>query len=426
MGLGKTLQSLLWARQNWKTCRPIIVVCPASLKWNWQREAAFHVGMASDVLEGMKPPIGRRAQMFLNEQLLIINYDILSKWLPFLCNLQPQLIILDECHYIASRSAKRTKAVKILCDGVPHVIAMSGTPLTNRPSELFPTLNILRPDLFPSFFAYATRYCAPRRRPWGWEFKGASHLKELHEKLSDNLMIRRLKADVLDQLPAKSRYVVPLDFKKREEYDEAVNDFLSWLIKVAPKKVKRAMKAERLVKMGYLKRLAARLKMDAVFHWIDDFLNNSDGKIILFGVHTKILDTLEARYGHISVRVDGGVVGKRRQMMFDKFRMDKKTRIFIGNIDAAGTGWNGTIASTVAFVELSWTPGKHTQAEDRIHRIGQKNAAQCFYLIARLTIEEDLCQIIQQKQKVLSATLDGGEGDDLDIFDQLTKNLLGK
>lgn len=624
MGTGKTLTSLLWAQQH-PEARPVIVVCPASVKYNWEREASIHVQMRCKILEGKKPSLGG---MISKPNLVVLNYDILKHWLPYLKELNPQLIILDEVHFCKNRKAARTRAAQALCKGVPHVLALSGTPLTNRPAELYPALQILRQDLFPSFWSFAHEFCSPKRTFWGWDFRGATNLDVLHSRLAQNLMIRRLKKDVMRDLPPKSRFVVPVEISNRKEYHQAATDFIGWLRKQGNGSTTRAAKAERLcfpynttietnfgpipigkiveenanvqvksvnlatseiqwrsikaytkrktpnqmvrviheagqfscttnhriwttrgyirakalvpgdclsylqtnvqignkkgstpnmfremrgipplvhsqgpqrphnrktmqtmpqnfqtskaylegqtivasrvvrieiyqrrsgeqpknnpfknsvydieVKQNHnffadgvlvhncriagLKRLAAKLKLPSVLNWIDSFLEESDGKIIVFAIHKSIIAQLKAKYDNLSVVVDGSVTGRKRQKAFDKFTKSKRIRVLVGNIQAAGVGWNGTAASTVLFAELDWVPGNHSQCEDRIARIGQKEPASVYYLVGVGTIEMELCKIIQQKQEVLDQTLDGkASKDSLDVFDQLSKQLL--
>jgi len=428
MGLGKTIQALQYCF-NHPEKRPVVIVCPASLKWVWEIEASLHFNIRSEVLNGRTPP---KKGLLDNNPFIILNYEILAAWLPYLLKLKPQILLVDECHYIKNKGTRknpvvRTKAVKQLSKKIPHIIAISGTPLTNRPSELYTTLNLIRPKEFKSFIRFAFQYCKPSKRPWGWEYKGACNLAELHRKLNRLMMIRRLKKDVLKELSDKTRIVVPLDIENRKEYDEALNSFIKWLTKKSITKAKKAEKAKKLVQLGYLKRLSSELKMKGVLDWIDNFLEEDSGKLVLYAVHRKIIKQIYERYKKIAVVVDGSVTGKKRKLAVRSFQKNKKVRIFIGNIKAAGVGITLTASSTLAFVEMDWTPGDHTQAEDRIHRIGQKNAAMIYYLIAKGTMEEDLCELIQKKQRTLSAILDGsGKVNDLNVFDQLETILKGK
>ena len=422
MGLGKTIEALQWLKENPKI-RPAIVVGPASAKWVWEMEASLKFGMRSEILSGQTPP-KKGTKLLGKHPILILNYEILQYWTKYLKKLKPQVLLLDECHFVKNSRAARTKAVKKLAKNIPHIIGISGTPLTNRPDELWNIVSLVRPDVFESHFTYRWRYCKPVLKPWGWEYKGAANLKELHRKLNSCMMIRRLKKDVLSELPAKTRQVISMQIEL-DEYNEARDNFITWLTKQSAAKARSARNAERLVQIGCLKRLAAEAKMDGVLNWVDSFLEESSGKIVLFCTHKKIIKQINERYKKISVVFDGSTPKHKRKLVVKKFQTDKKTRIFIGNIKAAGVVITLTAASTLAFVELDWVPGHHTQAEDRIHRIGQTNAAMIYYLVAKGTIEEKLCQILQAKQEVVSATLDGKKyKNKLDIFNELQNELL--
>jgi len=421
MGLGKTLEALGWIRHHPKK-RPVIIVCPAFAKWVWEMEAHKHLKMKSIILNGKKS--FRINQKDSINSLLILNYEILQYWMDNLLRLEPKVLLFDECHYVKNRKTHRTKAVRKLARKIPHVIAIGGTPLLNRPAELWTTLNMIRPKLFPSFLPYAFRYCNPIRTPWGWDFNGASHLDELHQILNETMMIRRLKKDVLKELPKKSRFIVPLSIDNRNEYQEAVNNFIDWLSRKSLDKAKRAQKAEQLVKIGYLKRLAAQLKMKSILKWIDNFLEESDDKLVLYCIHKNIIKQIYDKYKKISVVVDGSVTGEKRKKAVLAFQNNKKIKLFIGSIKAAGVVITLTASNTLAFVELDFVPANHIQAEDRIHRIGQKYNASIYYLIAKNTIEVPLCALIQKKQKIVDSVLDGDNiTNELNIFDKLEKIL---
>ncbi len=409
-GLGKSLQSLLLLRRN-KELRPALVVCPATIKWVWAREAMQHFGMRTTVLEGTRPKGGK------THDIVIINYDIVKAWLPRLLDLQPSMLIVDECHALANPKSIRSRNCKVLAKYAPYMLALSGTPLTVRPSQLWPVLNMLRPDLYPSFWKFAHAWCNPRRTPWGWDFSGASNLKLLHKELTRELMIRRRSVDVLHDLPELRRQVVPLDLppKGRAEYAKALKNFIAWLIETAPRKAERARKAEALVKVGYIKRLIAWWKMKGVLAWCDDLLEDTGGKLILFFVHRKVMRKALKHFGKACVHIDGAVPQARRRAAVESFQDDPTIRVFVGQIKAAGTGITLTAATNVAFAELDWVPGNHSQAEKRPHRIGQTQAVVASYLIARQTIEEQIVARLQQRQEVLSKTLDGEVRKDVDL-----------
>lgn len=240
-------------------------------------------------------------------------------------------------------------------------------------------------------------------------------------------MVRRLKKDVLKDLPEKMRCVVPVEISDRKEYEKARDDFAGWLKSVQPDRVQSALRAQQITQIGYLLRLTAKLKLRSVVEWCNNFLEGSDEKLVVFGVHTKMIEALDRRLnGGKHVVVDGSVTGRLRKAACDQFQRDPKTRVLIGNIKAAGVGLTLTAASTVAFAELFWTPGAMTQAEDRCHRIGTTQTVWAYYLTAAGTIEERLAKAIQEKQRVIRATLDGGTmEDDLSILDQLLAELAG-
>jgi SWI/SNF-related matrix-associated actin-dependent regulator 1 of chromatin subfamily A len=422
MGLGKSFQALYWAMKTTKA-RPIVIVCPASLKYNWEREAARHVGMLSTVLEGRKPPKRTRLSE-AGHPIFIVNYQILKAWLPYLRRLAPKCVIIDECHHIKNRKSKQYKATALLCTGVKHVIAISGTPLTNRPAELWATLNLILPDKYDSFFSYAQEYCKPKRKPWGWDYSGARNLDKLHNELRKCCMIRRLKKDVMQDLPPKIRIPVSVGIKDPAQYRHASTDFLGWLREKSPSAAARAKKAESMARVGYLLRLAARLKVPSVFAWIDEFLESQDGKLVVFSSNTPMIEALQRRYGRLAVTVNGKVKGRDRMEACDRFQNLPSVRLFFGNTKAAGVGLTLTAAQVVLFVDFPWTPGDLVQGEDRIHRIGQNGQCMVYYLVARGTIEEHLIEVLQEKQDILEQILDGkGNGDDLDVFDALLRKL---
>jgi SNF2 family DNA or RNA helicase len=237
-------------------------------------------------------------------------------------------------------------------------------------------------------------------------------------------MVRYLKQDVLPQLPDKVRRVIPLEMENPEEYKQAQNNFIAWLKENAPGRITSSFRALTLARTGELVRIAARLKLKGVVDWCNRFLEETEEKLIVFAVHRKCIETLKRRINAESVVVDGSVTGRLRHDTVKEFQRNPNIRVFIGNIHAAGIGINLVQSSTVVFAELWWRPGDHTQAEDRIHRIGQEQQPWIYYFVAAGSIEETLCRIIQKKQEVIRNTLDGRRAvDKMNVHDQLLLEL---
>jgi SNF2 family DNA or RNA helicase len=418
MGLGKTVLTLWYLKRN-PQALPAVVVCPASIKYQWQAEAKRIIKMESHVIEGRKPYVLPKVPLY------IINYDILKDWVGILKKQKPKMVVLDEIQMTANQT-QRTKACQSLCRCVSFVLGLSGTPMLNRPMELYNGLRMIKPTLFNSRYVFGHRYCGPRLTPWGWKFEGISHKKELHQKLKKHLMVRRRKEDVLDDIPPKVRRVITLPLKDEAEYKKAEDDFLGWLEGIDPQKAKRAEKAEMMVRTGYLLRLTARLKIQAAVDWIDQFLEDSREKLVVFCVHRKAIRIIQKRSAYRSAVIHGGITGAKRQDAVRQFQ-GKGTRLLIGNVQAAGVGLDGLqVASNAAFFEMPWQPGAALQAEARVHRIGSKNKVWCWYMVARNTIETKLCKTLQIKQENLEAVMDGEKASgDFNVFNQLMKQMRG-
>lgn len=418
-----SLQALKFADEE--NAYPVLIICKASLKYNWQKECKKHLSIRADVFDSTKPPPWSN---FVKHKIAIINYDILPHWYKYIRKMKRRLhiktVIIDECKNIKSETSIRNKYVRKVVRGIPNVLMLDGTPLDNgRPIELWPAVSILRPDIFDSRFTFGMTYCDGTNRNGKWDFSGASNQLQLNQLLLESCMIRRRKVDVLKDLPEQSRHVIPLEITNRKEYRKADSDFYGWMAQFGKKKLMGAIRAAAFVKSGYLLRLAAELKLPAIIEWIDSWLDETDQKLIVFGLHKKILRPLRERYKDLSVFVDGSVVAKKRQYAIDEFNNKRKKRLAIGQLKAFSEGWSATACSTVCHVEMSWVPGLHLQGDNRVHGIGRGikgQGSQAFYLVAHDTIEERLCSMLQRKQKNISAVLDGDEDvEKFDIFDQL-------
>lgn len=413
-GLGKTIEAILWLAIH-PEARPAIIVVPASVKVNWQRE--IEKWLPRNKRNVIKILSSRKSQKLLAMGIYIINYDIVKDWLKQIQKISPKVVIADECQYLKNPKAQRTQAIlgkkgrrsvatSYLLGSVAHFLPLSGTPITNRPVEFWPVLNALRPDKFDNWVNYAFRYCGAYKNQWGLITTGASNTIELNRLVNQYCMIRRLKSQVMTQLPSKRRAAVALDIINRTEYDLAEADIIAWM-KANNQDVRGALRAEALVKLEKLKQIAVRGKLGAAVEWIKNQLE-SEPKLVVFCNHRDVLAQLLIELKEFNpVSIKGGDSDTNRQKAVDTFQANANCRVIVASIKAAGLGITLTAASTTVTLELGWTPGEHNQAEDRIHRIGQEEACTNFYLIADGTIEEKLAKIIAEKQLVLTAVLDG-------------------
>lgn len=410
MGLGKTIQVLSWLALH-RELRPAVVVCPASVKWNWRRE----IEMTFPDDEPVQVLSGHDAAPVAGRGIIIVNYDVLGSWLPELAKLRPKVLVLDECHYIKNNKALRTKAARALAKASERVICLSGTPVVNRPIEFYNAIRIVsKGKLFPNFWDYARRYCDAYHNGYGWNFKGSSNEGELHRILTSTIMIRRTKQEVLQDLPPKLRSFVPLELTNRDEYRKAEIAYLSWMLEQG----KDASRVNHLAKIEALRQLACAGKLPDALEWIEDFLD-SGKKLVVFAHHRSVVGAVYEKFRHCAVKVDGSTSLADRDSAVRSFNGDDRVRLFVGNIKAAGVGISLTAASSVAFLELPWSPGELVQAEDRCHRIGQKDCVNVYYLLTVGTIEEWMANLLDEKARTLSAVLDGRDDDAESLISEL-------
>jgi SWI/SNF-related matrix-associated actin-dependent regulator of chromatin subfamily A-like protein 1 len=414
-GLGKTVEALATIEAD--GAYPAVVVCPASLKLNWMREIERWLPARSvQMLDGNRGDVAAA-------DLTVVNYDIVAGRLGALTALGPRAVALDESHYCKNPAAKRTQAAQQLCAAVPReglVLALTGTPVMNRPPELISQLRIL--GRLGDFGSGAQ---------FGQRFRGQDAHQRLHWHLRARCFARRLKADVLPQLPAKTRAVVPVALDNEAEYRLAERDVIAWLrsqpldLRVLDAKVAAALRAQRLVRLNALKLLAARGKLHAALHWIHDFLSSGE-PLVVFARHREIQHAVLERFP-AALHVLGDDSQRARDAAVQAFQAPSSgSHLIVCSIEVAGQGITLTRSSSVAFLELDWTPAKHDQAEDRCHRIGQQDAVNATYLLAADTIDETIATLLERKRAVIGAVTDGREDDERGVVDALVAELRGE
>lgn len=399
MGTGKTCMSLSFVKRH--NPDHVLICCPATLKYNWAKEVRLWTGCNDiEIITGAVPyPVEAR--------YIIINYDILHCWAGYLTTLGIDYMIADESHYIQNKNARRTQAFLTVWESCKDTIFLSGTPFTSRPFQLYTTLHCIAPRIFRSEQDFGNRFCAPETnaRTHKVEYKGASNMDVLHEILGHGICIRRLKKDVLKELPEKERVTVEAMTAYRDMDEETKAEVKAVEASIA--KAKDFFSAFELEKQrAYL------YKRGEIVSWVENFLEGGQ-KLVVFAVHTKTLDDLEARFGHVCVRIDGSTSQKKRQQAVDRFQNDPDCRLFLGNVMAAGTGLTLTASSNVLMTEIPVTVSCAIQAEDRIHRIGAKNACTVYYLVCPDSIDDKLVNIVNRKAKTMARILDGVQEDNI-------------
>jgi len=407
-GLGKTCQFLCWALLH-PELRPVLVVCPAFLKLNWEREIRKWWGkdVNVNILYGTTP------SEKVDGDIVIINYDILSSWLSRLLFVGFRVIGGDECQYISNQKAKRSKAFITLARSIDCKILMSGTPIKNRPSEFFNTLNLIAPTVFNSRWNYYEQFCDLKKTYFGWEYKGATNIDVLVEKIKP-YFLRREKSEVLPELPEKTKIILPMESRDRkllEQYRDREEEFIESLREV------RKVNVNSIDVMEELKRLAYDVKRELVMDWVREYIENE--KLVLFAFHRDTIRELYEEFRDKAVMVYGGVKDRDKQEAIDRFNTDDAVRLFIGQINAVGLGVNlHCSCRSVAFAEFGWSPAEHDQASDRVHRLGQRDGVMVYYLVANDTIDMNISEMLVEKNRVVSRILSGDKeqeffGDDL-------------
>ncbi len=415
-GLGKTMQALATLERD--EAFPAVVVCPASMKLTWERESSIWLPNRSvTVLEG------RTASAWTEEaeraEIVVLNYDILEPHAERLAARGLNALVLDESHYVKNPGARRTKAAIALARQLPDDalrLGLTGTPILNRPEELIAQLRAIgRLEDFGSGARLSRR------------FRTAGSDDRLHWNLRAHCYVRRTKRQVLAQLPAKRHDTVPVALVNEEEYRLAEQDVIAWLqslpldLRTMDSKVAAALRAEQLVRLNSLRQLAVRGKLPAGLAWIDDFLLSGE-PLVVFAEHIATQQAVLERFPG-AAHILGSDSSVSRQRAVDAFQREDGPQLIVCSLRAASQGITLTRASNVAFLELDWTPARHDQAEDRLHRIGQESAVTAYYLLAPNTIDEDMAEVLERKRALIDAVTDGQVRDEERLVDAVVRQL---
>jgi SWI/SNF-related matrix-associated actin-dependent regulator 1 of chromatin subfamily A len=420
MGLGKTTSTIIAALET--GANKILIICPASLKINWQREIENYTDRSVYICEGKK--------FSTEDDFVIINYDILKNFhdadpkkrdssLLFQSNFD--LVILDEAHMISNAQAQRTKIINSFVKEIKRVWLLTGTPMTSRPMNYYNLLNIIESPVAQNWMAYAIRYCqgyqfmAGKRKVWN--VQGASNLEELRDRTSKQTL-RRLKEDVLD-LPDKIISPIYLRLSSRD-YEEMMGEYYDWYENKTDESSSLTVQFSKLMKV---RKIIANEKVKHTIEFVENILEQGK-KVIIFTNFTDTLQMIHNHFGKQSVYLDGSCSKPQRQYAVDQFQDNEKIKVFVGNLKAAGVGLTLTSAEVVIMNDLSFVPAEHAQAEDRAYRYGQKNNVLVYYPLFDNTIEGAIYDILNRKKQIINTVM----GDDLlenggDIVEEILNSI---
>ncbi|KAJ1403004.1 SNF2-related, N-terminal domain [Sesbania bispinosa] len=425
MGLGKTLQAIAVAacvQDSW----PVLILAPSSLRLQWASMIQQWLNIpSSDILIVLSQSGGSnrggfnivssnaKSGIHLDGLFNIISYDLVPKLQNMLMASDFKVVIADESHFLKNAQAKRTTASLPVIKKAQYAILLSGTPALSRPIELFKQLEALYPDVYRNVHEYGNRYC--KGGIFG-VYQGASNHEELHNLMKATVMIRRLKKDVLSQLPVKRRQQVFLDLAEKDmkQINALFRELERVKAKIKASNSKEEVESLKFTQKNLINKIytdSAEAKIPSVLDYVGTVIE-AGCKFLIFAHHQPMIDSiheflLKKKVG--CIRIDGSTPAASRQQLVTEFQEKDAIKAAVLSIKAGGVGLTLTAASTVIFAELSWTPGDLIQAEDRAHRIGQVSSVNIYYLLANDTVDDIIWDVVQSKLENLGQMLDGHE-----------------
>lgn len=415
MGLGKTTSTIIAALET--KAKKILIICPASLKINWQREIENYTDRSVYIAEGK--------HFSTEHDFVIVNYDILKNFYDLkdkenslITKSNFELIVIDEAHYIQNGQAQRTKLVNSFVKSVDKLWLLTGTPMTSRPMNYYNLLYLIESPVAQNWMAYAIRYCQGYQFKAGnrkiWNVSGASNLEELRDRTSRQVL-RRLKTEVLD-LPDKIISPIYLRLKSKL-YEGLMGEYYDWY---KNKKEESSSLTVQFSKLMKVRQVIAEEKINDTIELAQNIIDQ-DKKVIIFTNFTDTLQKIHSHFGKQSVYLDGSCTKPQRQYAVDQFQENDKIKVFVGNLKAAGVGITLTAGEAVIMNDLSFVPSDHDQAQDRAYRYGQKNSVSVYYPIFENTIEGVIYDMLSKKKNIIDTVM-GDNIEDKGDFVELLMN----
>ena len=415
MGLGKTPTAIGCIAAS--SASKVLIVCPAAIKYQWKRyiEEWLYDSSSVYICEGQKFEFGD-CLLVKHCKYVIINYNIYDYWIDLFCKIKWDMVIYDEAHRIKkvsipSAPVKCSAAADMLIPHVKSCICLSGTPLTDRTADIWHIIKLVNPNLFRSYFAFQQRYCGGVTGAFASESQSANTL-ELHKKLVDSgTMIRRTKRDVYLEIPRVDIDVVPFNVRSASLdalADEAKRQTL-WMKKQHGRQRGEAIFKAKQSFEKYLQE-AIRLKMPYIIDWIQDFLNETDEKLVVGCIHKELCgNALYTKFKDIAVLINGDASAKRKDELLNEFKTDANKRVLICNIQSMKEGVDGLqkVCNNMAICELPWSPADIDQLIARLDRNGQTERVNVSFLVVYESIDEMLVRTLDRKKKITTEVLDG-------------------
>ena len=395
MGLGKTVEALAYI--SLLPNPDVLIVCPASVIYKWQRDTKTWAGIEAELIVNSTAPLGTK-------RFDICSYAIMTRRWQELVG-RYSTIILDEFQAIKNFKAQRTRAAKKLTAYARHILMLSGTPFLNRPIELFNALHMLDAKGWPNVREYGNRYCGGLSERGLWQ--GATNLDELRERLKP-YMIRRLKSEVLSELPPLTRTLIPIDIPNRVEYNQVKAQVRDAIAALDPNH--KGYFVNALDKLNMLRKVVGAGKAEIAVQWVEEMMEQIDenAKVVLYAHHYEVVKMLAdalVKYGVVTYTGKDDAKTKDYKQLLFQHKGGPRVMILspAGEKGVDLFGLDGNDNSRVISVELQWTPDAMTQVESRLHRNGQLRGVNSYWLVARKTIDDKLSAILNNKAKTFSA-----------------------